>query len=293
MKEQPFLVMELLEGETLREVISKAQVSAGDEKAQLPLERLLDIAIQIAEGLDAAHQKGIIHRDIKPANIFLTTTGASQDSGLRPGQAGESASESDSGRSSELEVMPTDPSCRPPGVDIHRAQSDCTGMAMGTAGYMSPEQVRGEKLDARTDLFSFGLILYEMTTGAARLQRRHGRDSQGRHPEPHALPGACTQFQAPPKLEQMINKSLEKDREQRYQSAAEIRADLERLTGRSHRGLVRATGSSVASAAIVLAAFAGGLLTGARTGSRTSREKTPSFLQTLPTLRVTRFSMVH
>ena len=159
---QPFIVMELLEGETLREVISKAQVSAGRGMVQLPLERLVDIAIQITEGLDAAHQKGIIHRDIKPANIFVTTQGHVKilDFGLaKLAAAGETAAEEPGGDHAH------GPQLQTAGVTSIEHSLTGAGTAMGTAGYMSPEQVRGEKLDARTDLFSFGLVLYEMTTG--------------------------------------------------------------------------------------------------------------------------------
>src|SRR5271165_5787246 len=168
---QPFLVMELLEGETLWELISKA---AGAEKSRLPLERLLDVAIEIADGLDAAHQKGIIHRDIKPANIFVTTQGQVKilDFGLAklvtdlrevsgdvPQAGGEEAAE---------RVSIQTPLLSRADLSLTRV-----GVSMGTAGYMSPEQVRGEELDARADLFSFGVILYEMATG----QRAFSGDS--------------------------------------------------------------------------------------------------------------------
>ena len=257
---QPFLVMELLEGETLRELISKA---AGAERSQLPVERLLDIAIQVADGLQAAHQKGIIHRDIKPANIFLTTLGQAKilDFGLAKlmvagekeqaaaaAQVRADGSDEDDGRADlqvraqqALTMRPLGPEVRssiPDDVPSEAKASDSiisldaglkarstlqpappveatltrTGLAMGTAGYMSPEQVRGEKLDARTDLFSFGLILYEMATG----QRAFSGDTAAilkdailNHiPTPvHDLNSTL-----PPKLEQTINKALEKDR---------------------------------------------------------------------------------
>jgi serine/threonine protein kinase/Tol biopolymer transport system component len=224
---RPFLVMELLEGETLREVISKAQASVGGEKLHLPLERLLNIAIQTNEGLDAAHQKAIIHRDIKPANVFLTSQGQVKilDFGLaKPAiAAGEVAAwepGEDGTRGASIPItggMPTD----------HNLTG--TGMAIGTAGYMSPEQVRGDKLDARTDLFSFGLILYEMATG----QRAFSGDTAAilkeailnEAPVPlHELNSAL-----PAELVSIIDKALQKDRELRYQSAAEMHADLVRL----------------------------------------------------------------
>jgi serine/threonine protein kinase len=160
---QPFIVMELLEGQTLRELISKAVISASGERAPLPLERVLDIAIEITRGLGAAHQKGIIHRDIKPANIFVTTQGQVKILDFGLAKLGTAAGDV------EAEELREDQGHGPPvqslgGTPIEHSLTR-TGMAMGTAGYMSPEQVRGEQLDARTDLFSFGLILYEMTTG--------------------------------------------------------------------------------------------------------------------------------
>ena len=224
---QPFIVMELLEGETLREVISKARVSAGGERAQLPPETLLDIAIQITEGLDAAHQKGIIHRDIKPANIFVTTQGQVKILDFGLAKLGTAAGEV------EAEELREDQGHEPPvqspgGIPIEHSLTR-TGMAMGTAGYMSPEQVRGERLDARTDLFSFGLILYEMTAGLRAFSGDTAailKDAILNHtPSPvRELNPAVS-----PRLEQVINKAMEKDREQRYQRASEMRAELELL----------------------------------------------------------------
>ncbi len=163
---QPFIVMQLLEGQTLRELIavappSRRQTEAGWKPA-LPLDTLLDLAIQIADGLDAAHQKGITHRDIKPANIFITNRGEAKilDFGLARLDVGAGSPQPLPAQGHpqgvhlpETPVVPRDP---------HLTR---TGVAMGTAPYMSPEQVRGEKLDTRTDLFSFGLVLYEMATG--------------------------------------------------------------------------------------------------------------------------------
>src|SRR5215467_11935471 len=156
---QSFIAMELLEGQTLRELVSSAQPPAGTRAKTGPLqiEAMLAIAVQIAQGLDAAHKKGIVHRDIKPANIFLTTQGQVKilDFGLAKLQESERR---------DGQIMPIeehDPIREwNPTLTFTR-----TGTTIGTAGYMSPEQIRGEKLDARTDLFSFGLVLYEMAAG--------------------------------------------------------------------------------------------------------------------------------
>ena len=230
-EEQPFIVMELLEGETLRELISAA---AAKSTAQ-PLPQVLDLAIQIAGGLDAAHRKGIIHRDIKPTNIFVTKERQAKilDFGLaklatatEPFPEGKDGS----GNADRAQRPATSPGSGPE-LSFSR-----TGAAMGTAGYMSPEQVRGEKLDARTDLFSFGLVLYEMATG----QRAFIGDTApilhdailGQTP----LPVRQVNPDLPPKLEQIIDRALEKERELRYQSAAEMRVALQSAADGSRQG---------------------------------------------------------
>jgi serine/threonine protein kinase len=236
---RPFLVMQLLEGQTLRELLeknrdpnrSKSDSLAAPGREPLALGQTLHLAIQIADGLEAAHRKGIIHRDIKPANIFVTSQGQAKilDFGLAKlapvGKVAEDFSELEFQKSSDIEELLHEPvSMGTPDLFLSR-----TGVAMGTAAYMSPEQARGEKLDARTDLFSFGVVLYEMATGQRGFNLDTTavlRDALLQHTP--ALPSPLS-WRAPAKLEKIINKALENDREARYQSAAEIRADLQSL----------------------------------------------------------------
>jgi serine/threonine protein kinase len=218
---QPFLVMQLLEGQTLRELISET----GQAKLPLELPKLLDIALQIVGALEAAHLGGIIHRDIKPANIFVTTNGQVKllDFGLAKlshGDVPEEAArqlrrDAAAGRGAKENTLP------PTIPDRFLSR---TGAAMGTAGYMSPEQACGEKLDARTDLFSFGLVLYEMATGQSAFQGDTGPEVILKQ-----APAPTMQFnpRLPATLEAIIGKALEKDRGSRYQSASELRTDLQ------------------------------------------------------------------
>ncbi len=216
---QPFLAMELLEGETLRD-----RLAAGE--GALPLKELLDIALQVSDGLEAAHERGIIHRDIKPANIFLTNKGICKILDFGLAKLATPASEIDpEPEDKHPQNSATVQQARPASTGID-ATLTRTGVAMGTAGYMSPEQVRGEKLDARTDLFSFGLVLYEMATGQRAFAGGIAailKDAILNHtPAPvHDLNAAL-----PPKIEHVITKAIEKDRELRYQSATDIRAEL-------------------------------------------------------------------
>jgi serine/threonine protein kinase len=222
---QPFLVMELLEGQTLRDLM----VTNEPGKPAVELTKLLDLAVQITAGLDAAHQQGIIHRDIKPANIFATSRGQAKilDFGLAKLLfTGATAAGSPATDHREND-RPHEPQYETGALTASSPFLSRTGVAMGTAGYMSPEQVRGEKLDARTDLFSFGLVLYEMATG----QRAFTGDTSPvlREAILKQIPAPVRDLNRaiPAKLGRIITKAIEKDRNTRYQTAAELHADLE------------------------------------------------------------------
>jgi len=204
-KGQPFIAMEFLEGATLKHRISG--------KA-LPLEELLALGLELADALGAAHTKGVIHRDIKPANIFVTERGAAKilDFGLAklvPAGTAGAASQMPTATSGELVTR--------------------LGTIMGTMAYMSPEQARGEELDARTDLFSLGAVLYEMATGRMAFPGNTAAIVHEAILNRTPVPVARLQPELAPQLEEIIGKALEKDRKLRYQRAADIRTDLQRL----------------------------------------------------------------
>jgi len=222
---RPFIAMEFIDGETLRQYI---------HGQPLPIEQILDLGIQIADALDAAHTQGIIHRDIKPSNVFVTKRGQAKilDFGLAKLVA--------------KDLLPLDP--QNSSSASTQDSLSIVGIISGTPAYMSPEHVRGDDLDRRTDIFALGLLLYEMATG----HQAFGGKTGGAIIEAiltRTPPSARTlNPQIPPQLEEIINKCLDKDRNLRYPTAAAVRSDLQQLKRVSESGQIMSSTASVAAA---------------------------------------------
>jgi eukaryotic-like serine/threonine-protein kinase len=249
-EDQPFIVMEYLEGQTLKHFINGKP---------LRIETLLELAIQIADALDAAHAQRIMHRDIKPVNVFVTRR--SQAKLLDFGLAKVSRIERLAAAVGSASTAPTS----------DEAQLTTAGAAIGTLAYMSPEQARGEELDLRTDLFSLGAVLYEMATGRMAFSAPTTAMTQDAILNRSPIPACQLNPGAPPELEKIINKTLEKDRRMRYQHAAELRTDLARVKRDTEFGRAAAALAPASSPAVLESGDANSALSSVPQGEKRKR----------------------
>ena len=229
---RPFIVMERLEGQSLKEAIGGKPVK---------LETVLDLAIQCADGLAAAHAKGIIHRDIKPANLFVTSRGQLKILDFGVAKFQQMTELATSAQRNDAETTST---------------LTGTGALIGTVAYMSPEQVSGFELDTRTDLFSFGAVLYEMATGVAPFRGNSPAQIRDAILNQSSLHPSRVNPNLPPAFDRIMSKALEKNREKRYQSAAEMRVDLQRLAASRSRAKSRRTALLIACFSVISVAAA-------------------------------------
>lgn len=238
-----FIAMELLEGETLKAIIGRQS---------LEMDQVLDLAIQISDGLEAAHSKGVVHRDIKPANVFVTRRMQAKILDFGLAKISQRAPVAFGSGSTVLESRLADATLTDPGSTV------------GTIAYMSPEQAKGKQLDLRTDLFSFGAVLYEMATGELPFRGDTSAIVFEAILNRAPIPPVRLNPDVPPRLEEILDKLLEKDPDLRYQSAAEVRADLKRVK-RDHESSALTLQPSLASPTL-------------RSSGKVVRRKIPAYL---------------